>query len=405
MAKVFPFQSLRPAAHLAQQVAAVPYDVVDRDEARALAAGNPNSFLHVTKPEIDLPNDQDPYADAVYAAGAEALSRLQRDGVLVREAKPCFYLYALSTAAHTQTGFVFLGSIDDYDRNIVRKHEQTRPDVETDRVRNMEALGAQSGTVFLCHRDSAALKTTAEKATQEPPVQDFTTADGIRHRVWVLAEDATIAAITAAFEALGPIYIADGHHRTAAASRAAANYRQRGTASEANQRFLAVSFPVSETQVLPFHRVIKDLNGLTSQAFLQRLEEACDVSKGKPQSAAETFGMYLDGAWYGLKARPGSFDPSDLVGRMDVNILHHNVLSPILGVGNPRHDKRIAIVGGVDAEQRLIRRVDGGDAVGFTLHPVGLADLLAIADAEQFTPPKSTCFEPKLRDGLFVHQF
>jgi uncharacterized protein (DUF1015 family) len=335
----------------------------------------------------------------VYRAGADALRRFVDGGVLVRDPSPRLYAYALTWRGHTQTGVVFLASVREYEQNLVRKHEHTRPQKENDRARHMEILGAQSGTVFLVHRPAPAIAEVIERTTATAPAIDFMAPDEVRHRLWVIDDDASIAALVKGFAGAGPLYIADGHHRTAAAARVAA---ARGDAAESG--FLAVSFPVDEVRILPYNRVVRDLNGLTTPDFLAAVRERFTVSDGKPSpSRPRAFGMVLDGAWHTLAAREGSWDDADPVARLDVSILQHKLLAPVLGIEDPRRDERIDFVGGIRGDGELERRVAGGWAVAFSLHATAMDDLLAIADAEQVMPPKSTWFEPKLRDGLVVH--
>lgn len=406
MATIYPFRALRPRAELADKVASVPYDVVNRDEARNLAKDNDVSFLHVTKPEIDLPDDLDPHSPEVYGRGALALHQFVEDGVLARDPRPSLYAYQLTMGDHTQTGVVLCASVAEYEQNIVRKHEHTRPDKEKDRVEHMLALGAQSGTVFLAHRDSEAIAREITASKEEQPAVDFVAADDIAHRLWVIDDPTRIERIVAGFKELGPIYIADGHHRSAAASRvAAARRRGREPNPEASwESFLAVSFPASEMQILDYNRVVKDLNGMTPVRFLDRVKAELAVSPGKPEPVQpRQFGMFLDGAWYTLEVRDGTFDANDPVARLDVSLLQNQLLSPLLGIDDPRRDSRIDFVGGIRGTGELELRVHQGAAVAFALHPTSIEDLLAIADAGEVMPPKSTWFEPKLRDGLVVH--
>ena len=397
MATIRPLRALRPRDDLAAQVASVPYDVVNRDEARRLAAGNPRSFLHVTKPEIDLRDDVDPHDDAVYQQGARALRAMIDGGTLVRDDAACLYAYALTWKGRTQTGIVLGASVAEYDRNIVRRHEHTRPDKEDDRVRHMEALGAQSGIVFLVHPDHDVIAGVIAEASASPPPVDFTAPDGVRHRVWPIADPGRIEALVGGFAEVGPLYIADGHHRSKAASRVA------GARGQRDATFLAVSFPVSEVEILPYNRVVRDLQGRDPAAFLAGVAERLDVSEGRPQPARRgSFGMLLDGRWYALTVRPGTFDASDPVARLDVSILQEQVLAPMLGIDDPRTNQRIDFVGGIRGTAELERRCREGWAVAFEMHPTSMQDLLAIADAGEVMPPKSTWFEPKLRDGLFV---
>lgn len=406
MATIQPFRALRPKPELAARVAAVPYDVVDRDEARALAEGNPYSFLHVTKPEIDLPAGLDPYDDRVYAQGNTALHRFLDEEVLVQDERPALYVYALTREGHTQTGVVLCASVAEYEHNVVKKHELTRPDKENDRVRHMQALGAQSGTVFLVHRDSPSIGAEVAKVTARAPVYDFTAADGVRHRFWIMEERRAIEAVVQGFADLGPIYIADGHHRSAAAARVAAEYRRSGAPKDgAHERFLCVSFPVSEVRIMPYNRVVRDLAGKKPADFMAAVKQRFDVSPGKPEPIRpKQFGMYLEGRWHTLEAKPGSWKPDDPVDRLDVSILQSQLLAPILGIADPRREKRIDFVGGIRGDAELERRVREGWAVAFALHATEVNDLLAIADTGQIMPPKSTWFEPKLRDGLVVHR-
>lgn len=398
MATIYPFRALRPKPELAKAVASVPYDVVNRDEARQLAAGNARSFLHVTKPEIDLADDVDPYGDAVYEKGAAYLRGLIAEGVLVRDDQLCLYIYALTWQGHTQTGVVMLASVDEYNKNLVRKHEHTRLDKEKDRAHHIEVLGAQAGPVFLVHRDSPAITEAILAVTARPPVADFVAVDTVQHRFWVVKDEAEIQALVSGFGAVGPIYVADGHHRSAAASRVAA------TRKLDNAGFLAVSFPVSEMRILPYNRVVKDLGGRSPTDFLAAVGEVFDVTAGKPNPVApKRFGMYLDGAWHTLQTRPNSFDETDPVAGLDVSILQTQVLAPVLGIEDPRRDQRIDFVGGIRGAAELERRVNAGWAVAFELHATKIEQLLSIADAEQVMPPKSTWFEPKLRSGLFVN--
>jgi len=397
---VFPFRALRPPAELAGRVASVPYDVVNRAEARVLADGNPSSFLHVTKPEIDLPDEVDVHDSQVYAGGRVALERMIAEGLLVRDQVPGFYVYRATMAEHTQTGFALCASVTDYEQNRVRKHEHTRPDKEDDRVHHMEAARAQTGTVFLAHPDSDILGAEAERATAAPPVIDVEAEDGVRHQLWVIDAPDRVRSIVDGFAALDAIYIADGHHRSAAAARVAAAHRP-AAADAPTEMFLAVSFPTNEVQILGYNRVVQDLNGRSVSEFLAEVRSRFEIHDGKPDPAPRRFGMYLDGAWYTLDARLGSYDGDDPVARLDVAILQDILLQPVLGIDDPRTNPRIDFVGGIRGDAELERRV--GDGVAFSLYPTAIGDVIAVADAGQVMPPKSTWFEPKLRDGLVVH--
>ena len=399
MAKIYPFRAYRPAPNQAAEVASVPYDVVNRAEARALAENNPNSFLHVTKPEIDLSDDISIYDPSVYQQGQRALQRLINDNVILQDEKACYYIYALTMNGRTQTGIVCCASVDDYNQNIVRKHEFTRPQKEDDRLRHMEALNAQSGTVFLAHRVHPALTEIVSATCAVSPEVDFTTQDEIQHQLWVIQDDDAISAITTAFLELGPIYIADGHHRSAAASRLGAARPE----SAASQMFLAVSFPEDELLIMGYNRVVRDLAGRTPAEFLEAIAEVMDVELGGDAAGPKTFGLFLDGQWYSLRAREGSYDPQDPVDRLDVSVLQNQVLTPLLGIDDPRRDERIDFIGGIRGDEALVKRVNSGWAAAFRMHPTSIEELFDIADAEEVMPPKSTWFEPKLRDGLFIH--
>lgn len=404
MSLIRPFRGLRPAPGRAGEVIAPPYDVMNAVEARAMVQGRPLSFLHVSRPEVDLPAETDPYSDAVYARGAENLRRLIADGVLRQDAQPCYYAYRLVMNGRAQTGLVLAASVQAYDENRIRRHEFTRPDKENDRVRHIDTSNAQTGPVFLVHRADLAVDRVLARACAGEPAADSTAADGVQHTLWVIDAAEDIAAITAAIEAQGVLYIADGHHRSAAASRVAA--ARGGRLDAESSYFLAVSFPHDQVKILDYNRLLTDLNGLDAEAFLARVVEHfdCQPTEGEARpSAATTFGMYLAGQWYRLSLKPGRV-PDDPVGRLDVSLLHHYLIEPVLGVTDPRRDKRIDFVGGIRGLGELERRVDSGEmAVGFALYPTSLEDLMAVADAGQVMPPKSTWFEPKLADGMVSH--
>ncbi len=402
MPLIQPFRGLRPAPGRAADVAAPPYDVLSSAEARERAAGKPCNFLHISKAEIDLPPDTDPYAPAVYAKSAENFRRLIADGILIRDAAPCYYAYRMTMGEHVQTGIVAAASVADYDSNRIRKHEFTRPDKEDDRVRQIEALSAQTGPVLLACPDSPDVDALIARATGGAPVADVT-ADGVRHTVWLIDDAATIAGLSTAFDAMPNLYIADGHHRSAAASRVAAS--RRGQASA--QAFLAVIFPAHQMRILDYNRVVRDLNGLAPAEFLARVGERFAVT---PAAAAVhpdkpgVVGMYLGGRWYRLEIDPTLVPVADPVRRLDVSLLSDQLLEPVLGIGDLRRDKRIDFVGGIRGLGELERRVDSGEmAVAFALHATQMGDLMAVADSGQVMPPKSTWFEPKLADGLVSH--
>lgn len=401
-----PFAALRAAAEHAATVAAPPYDVVTREEAGALARDNPLSFLHVSRAEIDLPASTGPYDARVYDTAAANLARLEREGALVRDAEPAYYVYRMDTAAGTQTGVAFSASIEAYLENRIRRHELTRPAKEDDRVRQIEAVGAGTGPVLLVHRDDAPLAALLAEAAAGTPDADVPDLDGTRHRVWRVADPARAAAIGARLNAAEALYIADGHHRSAAAARVCAARRERDPAlgpDAACAGFLAVSFPEHEVRILDYNRVVRDLNGLGEDAFLDALGERFELRPSAAPvrpTAPGHFGLYLDGRWHTLAplAPPDEADP---VERLDVRILERLVLAPVLGIEDVRSDPRIDFVGGSRGVEGVAARVDAGEmAAGFTLHPTRLADLMAVADAGRIMPPKSTWFDPKLADGL-----
>jgi len=409
MPLIRPFPGLRPAPGRAQDVIAPPYDVVSAAEARARAEGRPWSFLHISRPEIDLPPDSDPFAAEVYAKGKENFERQIAEGVLVRDPAPYYYLYRLVMGSHTQTGLVAAAHVPDYDSNRIRKHEFTRPDKEDDRVRQIDALNAQTGPVFLTYRHSEVIDTVSAEIAAGTPDVDVTADDGVRHTLWVIRDPKQIDTITRTFDAMQCLYIADGHHRSAAASRVAAARQAANpdhTGEEAYNYFLAVIFPDNQMQILDYNRVVRDLNDHSANQFVAEVAEAFslepETAPVKPQQSRE-FGMYLKGAWYRLHIDE-EFVPDDPVQRLDVSLLQDNLLGPILGIENPRTDKRIDFVGGIRGLEELQRRVDSGEmAVAFALHPTSIHDMMRVADANQVMPPKSTWFEPKLADGLVSH--
>ena len=406
MPLIQPFAGLRPLPDRAAAVAAPPYDVLSSAEARERAAGRPWSFLHISKAEIDLPADTDPYSPAVYSRSAENLRRLVDAGVLVRDPSPRYYAYRLTLGGHVQTGLVAAASVADYDSNRIRKHEFTRPDKEDDRVRQIEALNAQTGPVLLAYPDCPAVDRLLAEATRGTPLADVTAPDGVRHTTWAIAAPAAVAALGSAFDALPRLYIADGHHRSAAASRVAAA-RRGGTGGGSAEYFLAVIFPAHEMRILDYNRVVRDLNGLTPDAFLARVGERFAVAPAPGPvhpEAPGVVGMYLGGRWYRLTIDPTLIPAADPVARLDVSLLSDHLLGPVLGIADLRRDKRIDFVGGIRGLRELERRVDSGEmAVAFALHATPMGDLMAVADSGQVMPPKSTWFEPKLADGLVSH--
>lgn len=414
MATVRRFKAVRPAtADLAARVASVPYDVVDTAEAAQLAAGNPISFLHVIRPEIDLPEGTDPHTDEVYEQGCKAYRQLIADGVLARDDEPALFAYRQIMNGHAQLGVMGCASVDEYDDDAIKKHEKTRPDKEDDRVRHLLSLPAHSEPVFLAYRDEPAIDAVVARIAAGEPLYDFTAADGVQHTVW-RADDAAARELETAFTAVPALYVADGHHRCAAASRARAAVR-RACADRAGHdvgsveadNFLAVVFPAGQLQILPYHRVVHDLNGMTADELLRRLCEVMSVGPGGPvPSGRGRFSMYLADQWHELAAPESAIADPDPVASLDAAILQSLVLAPLLGIDDPRTSQRIEFVGGIRGPEELVRRVDRrGDGVAFALHPTSMAELMAVADASRMMPPKSTWFEPKLRSGLAVHEF
>ena len=408
MAVIHPFRALRPPAEKVRQVASVPYDVVNTEEARLLAEGNPLSFLHVSRPEIGLPEGTDIYSDAVYARAAENFRRLVAEAPLRHEAEPSLYIYRLTMGAHTQTGVACCASVDEYDNDLVRKHEKTRPDKENDRTRHVLELRAQTGPVFLTYRPDRRIDALVAAETTGEPLYDFTAEDGVRHTVWrAPAPDQLVRA----FREVPLLYIADGHHRAASASRARAALRAENpnhTGDEEYNRFLAVVFPADQMQILPYHRVVKDLNGRSREEFLAEVGARFDITEGANPEGPGTprhWHMYLDGRWYGLKlSGTGVRADTDPVAALDVSLLQDNLLDPILGIKDVRTDKRIDFVGGIRGTPELQRLVDEGRAaVAFALYRTSIEDLLTVSDAGGIMPPKSTWFEPKLRDAILIH--
>lgn len=407
MALIRAFNALRPPEVRAAEVASVPYDVVNTEEARALASGNPMSFLHVSRPEIDLPEGTDIYSDIVYGKAGENFQELIKRCPLVQEKEPSIYLYRLLMGQHGQIGIVACCSVDEYDSNLIRKHERTRRDKEDDRTQHMLVLKAQTGPVFLTYRAQANLDSMVwEVSNDYPPLYDFVASDGIRHTIWRVPDPDPFVA---AFRDVPNLYIADGHHRAASASRARAELREHGFAfigTEEFNFFLAVMFPDKQLQILPYNRVVRDLNGHSREDFLREVGKSFEVSPNgapAPQSRS-TWSMYLGGQWYGLRLPADAAKPEGTVDSLDVSILQDRLLDPILGIRDIRTDKRVDFVGGIRGPEELEALVNQGRAaVAFSLYPTTIEDLLLVSDAGEIMPPKSTWFEPKLRDGLLIH--
>jgi len=402
MAAIKPFAALRPKPELAARICELPYDVMSSDEAREIAAGNPLSFLHVSKPEIDLPPATDVYAPEVYAKGRENFQKLIRVGALKQDSQPCFYLYRQIMGKHSQVGLVAAASCEEYLRGVIKKHELTRPDKEDDRVRHIEALNSQTGPVFLTYRANAELdKFVAKKISQKPDV-DFTARDGVRHTAWVIADEDGIKFIETQFSTIPFLYIADGHHRSAAAARV---FKSRKGAGHSGQ-FLAVIFPHHQMQILPYNRVLKDLNNWTPEQLLEILGAVFIIDPDGKASPAykHELGLYLQGKWHTLAFHYKLATTSGLIDSLDVSLLQEHVLAQVFRIDDPRTSKRINFVGGIRGTAELEKLVNSGEyACAFSMFPTSIEDLMAIADAGGIMPPKSTWFEPKLRDAMFCH--
>jgi uncharacterized protein (DUF1015 family) len=410
MAKLLPFTGIRPTKALAGKVAAPPYDVLNSVEAREMAEGNPYTFLHVNKPEIDLDTEIDVHDDSVYQKGADNLQGFIADGIIKQDASQKYYVYRQIMGGHEQTGLVAVASVEEYEQNLIKKHEFTRPVKEDDRVKHMDMLNAQVGPVFLTYQAESRIDNLIDAVAQTEPEYEFTLDDGIQHIFWVVSDSKDIANIQQAFAEVPCLYVADGHHRSAAATRIK-NMRKQANAnhdgSEAYNNFLVVVFPHDQMMILDYNRVVNDLNGLSEEAFLTAVEQNFKLSAAteayKP-SALHEFGLYMNGQWYSLKVKDGIVDENDPVARLDVAVLQDNILSPLLGIEDPRVDNRIDFIGGIRGMEGLEKRVDSGECkVAFSCYPTSIEHLMAIADAGEVMPPKSTWFEPKLRSGLVIH--
>jgi uncharacterized protein (DUF1015 family) len=406
VAVIRPFRALRPRADQAQSVASVPYDVVNTDEARALAEGNPLSFLHVSRPEIDLPPGTDIHSDAVYRKAVENYEKLITSCPFEKENEPSLYLYRLIMGDHEQIGLVATCSIDEYDNGTIRKHERTRRDKEDDRTRHMLMLQAQTGPVFLTYRARPEIDEQVTAAINAAPLYDLTAPDGVRHTIWRLADTHSLVKN---FESVPLLYIADGHHRAASAARARAELKQQSfahTGKEDYNYFLAVIFPDSQVRILAYNRIVRDLNGLSKEAFLEAIKEQFTITENASAEPPRRghWSMYLDGKWYGLQLSPAATLPTGTVAMLDVSILQDRLLDSILGIKDIRTDKRVDFVGGLRGTKELEHLVNEGKAaVAFSLFHTTVDELLMVSDANEIMPPKSTWFEPKLRDGLLIH--
>ena len=410
MAQIRPFKAYRPCQGMEKRIAALPYDVYNREEACEVVKKNPESFLAVDRAETQFGEEVDTYADCVYEKADQMLREKIQEGKFVQDPMPCFYLYELTMDGHSQTGVVGCASIDDYRNNVIKKHENTRADKEEDRIRHVDTCSMQTGPIFLAYRAEEDLKEKIGEMKNQAPVYDFVSEDGIGHRVWVIADKADVAMIEEAFAKIPDIYIADGHHRCASAVKVGLKRREQHpdyTGKEEFNYFLSVIFPDEELRILDYNRVVKDLNGMDAGTFLAKAEEHFIVEKrGKTPYRPEkkgTFGMYLEDKWYCLTAKEG-IRSDDAVEGLDVSLLQNYLLNPVLGIKDPKTDKRIDFVGGIRGLAELERRVHTDMKVAFSMYPTSIGELFAVADAGRLMPPKSTWFEPKLRSGLFLHE-
>lgn len=407
MSDAKPFRGLRPRLELVEQVASPPYDVMNEAEARAMVEGNPNSFLRVVRAEVDFPVGVDSHDDAVYLKGSENLKRMQSDGILLRDGEPSYYVYELTMAGHVQTGVIFGASAQEYGDGLIKKHEFTRRDKEDDRAHHVDVLNANTGPVMLTYLARSAIDAIVESVQRGEVACDFVADDGIRHRLWVVSDPSVVAALRSEFAQVDALYVADGHHRSAAGYRVRNLRRDRNpghTGNEAYNHYLAVAFPDNQLQILGYHRAVRSLQGLSAAEFLVRVGELFSVSPADdpaPQGPHH-FTMFLEGRWYSLVARAGTFPGEDPVKSLDCSILQDNLLRPILGIDDPRTAEGIDFIGGIRGTKELERRCQVDMAVAFALYPVTVAQLIAIADAGETMPPKSTWFEPKLRSGMVI---
>lgn len=412
MAILRAFKAVRPTKQLAKNVAALPYDVMNSDEAREMVKNNPYSFLHVDKAEIDLDRNIDIYDRSVYEKARGNLSNMIRDGILIEDKKPYLYIYRLIMNGRSQTGIVGCTSIDDYINNVIKKHEHTREEKEQDRIRHVDYCNSNTGPIFLTYRNNSNIDNIINEWTKKDPEYNFKAEDGVQHIVWIINDDKIIDGLVESFKQINALYIADGHHRAASAVKVGLKRRKENPSYKGSEEFnffLSVIFPEGDLSIMDYNRVVKDLNGLTSEEFMLKVSEKfeislCEGSKPYKPSSKHTYGMYLDGKWYVLTAKDGTYDSLDPVHRLDVSILQENLLMPILGINDPRTDKRIDFIGGIRGLEELERRVNNGMRAAFSMYPTTIEDLMDIADAGKVMPPKSTWFEPKLRSGLFIHK-
>lgn len=411
MAQVKPFKCIRPDRKLAHRVAALPYDVYNRQEAKLEVEREPLSFLQIDRAETGFDDSVDAYDPVVYRRANELLQKMINDGTFIEDNEECYYIYELVMQGRSQTGLVACASIDDYLNNVIKKHENTRQDKEIDRIRHVDACNANTGPIFLTYRANRLISEATAEAMKEAPIYSFTSPDGVRHNVWRIGRKDIIQSIKKAFEAVDSIYIADGHHRAASAVKVGLMRRKDNpgyTGTEEFNFFLAVLFPHDQLMIMPYNRVVKDLNGLSEEDFLRKVKKRFDVtpigSRAYAPEKKACFGMYLGGKWYRLCAKPSIIDYKDPVASLDVSVLQNNLLGPVLGIHDPRTDKRIDFIGGIRGLAELERRVNQDMKVAFSMYPTSIEELIAVSDAGLLMPPKSTWFEPKLRSGLFIHR-
>ena len=412
MAIVKAFKGIRPIEELASKIAALPYDVMSSEEARDMAIDNPYSFLHIDRAEIDLDPSVDIHDKKVYEKARENLDKMIEDGQFIQDEKPCLYIYRQIMNGRSQTGLVFCASIDDYLNNVIKKHEYTRADKELDRINHVDYCDANTGPIFLTYREDEVIKEWTKEGTKRKPVYDFISEDGIGHQVWVIDNEIIVEEIIALFKEIENLYIADGHHRSASAVKVGLKRREENpdyTGEEEFNYFLAVAFPDNDLMVMDYNRVVKDLNGLSTDEFFEKLKDNFIITESKENvqikpSSKHTFGMFIEDKWYLLEAKKGSFNEYDPIKSLDVAILQDNILTPILGIEDVRISDRIDFIGGIRGLSELERRVHKDMKVSFSMYPTEVVDIMKVADTNQVMPPKSTWFEPKLRSGLFVHK-
>lgn len=410
MATIRPFRCVRPAADVADRVAALPYDVYNRQEAKTEVQREPLSFLKIDRAETGFPDSVDTYSPEVYQRAKELLQKDIMDGIYTRDGDLAYYVYELTMDGRAQTGLAACAAVDDYINNVIKKHENTREDKEQDRITHVDTCNAQTGPIFLAYRSSEVINEAVEQVKEEKPLYDFTAQDGIGHRVWKIGTPAVVEKIQQAFDGIDQIYIADGHHRAASAVKVGLKRREEHPGYDGTEEFnyfLSVLFPHDQLMIMDYNRTVKDLNGLAKEEFLQKISENFRMEKReepvRPKKKG-TFGMYLEGQWYCLTAQDSLFDGKDAVGSLDVSVLQDYLLAPVLGIGDPRTDSRIDFVGGIRGLEELERRADTDMKVSFSMYPTSITELFDVADQKLLMPPKSTWFEPKLRSGLFIHE-